>query len=82
MVSASYVHEQNHTVLPPAENLLRKLSQLMPHHIFGDSELVVRLPIMHLKPMAYKVRHNRTTSRLGLDRRHTLARLWRRHRDR
>lgn len=48
----------------------------MSHHIFGYPHILVGLAVVYLENQANKVGENGRSSRLCLDRRHTLARLW------
>ena len=48
----------------------------MSHHVFRYPNIVVDLAIVNLENQTNKVGEDRRSSRLGLDRRHTLTSLW------
>jgi hypothetical protein len=48
----------------------------MSHHVFCYANILVALAVVHLENQANEVGKNRCSSRLRLDRRHTLTRLW------
>jgi len=55
------------------ENVLREFAQLMPDHIFGYHNVVVHLPVIHLKDETDEVGQDGSGARLCPDRFHFLA---------